>query len=345
MKKSAVLFVSLIVSFAFSPAAHAGKVIFVSCDGFRPDAVTTLGEQGAPNFYRLRHEGSFTDNARTDATYTVTLPNHTSMITSRGVVGKEGHNWIINSDPPLGQNLHKNKHAYISSVFAVAHDNGLRTALFASKTKFSLYDISYSDRTGEPDTTGPDNGRDKIDEYRMIEDTSALLDEFAKVEAEKATDFAMIHLRDCDSTGHKETWNVSPGSAYLETAKRVDGLIGRILSTIESTSGLKGDTWLIITADHGGLTGTKGHGEAKEQDNYTIPFYVWGPGVPAGKDLYALNLRSRKDPGTENPAYGSGVPPIRNGDAGNLALTLLGLPAIPGSTIDADQDFKVVSAP
>lgn len=318
----------------------AEQVIFVSCDGLRPDAITALGEEGAPNFHRLRREGAFTDNARTDATYTVTLPNHTAMVTSRGVVGKDGHNWIANGDPRLGQNLHRNKKAYLESVFAVAHDHGLRTALYASKSKFSLYDISYDERTGKEDTTGPDNGKDKIDVYEMNADTSILVDSFLSAETAEPFDFAMLHLKDCDSTGHAESWNLTSGSPYLATAKKVDGLIGKLIAGIETAPKLKGKTWLVVTADHGGLTGTKGHGESKEQDNYTIPFYAWGPGVPAGKDLYELNP-TRENPGTENPAYGSGSVPIRNGDAGNLALKLLGLPPIPGSTINAEQDLVV----
>jgi hypothetical protein len=152
----------------------------------------------------------------------------------------------------------------------------------------------------------------------------------------------MLHLRDCDSVGHAETWNLAAGSPYLKALAKVDGLVGKLLDAIEASPGMKGDTWLILAADHGGLTGTKGHGESKEPDNYTIPFYVWGPGVPAGRDLYDLNKTNRQQPGTANPPYTAEKAPIRNGDAGNLILSLLKLPAIPGSTINAMQDLKVV---
>lgn len=321
--------------------SRADHVIFISADGMRPDAVDVLGEAGAPNFYRLRREGSHTSNARTDVTYTITLPNHTCMITGRGVVGPKGHEWISNTDPKLGQNLHRNHKSYVRSFFDVAHDHGLSTALYASKSKFSLYDLSYDANNGEPDTTEADNGRDKIDLYVVNEDTAPLVDLLVASFSEKPADVTMLHLRNCDSAGHALTWDLTPDSPYLAALKEVDGLLGKLLAGIEASPQMKGNTWVLLTADHGGLTGTKGHGEANEANNYTIAFYAWGPGVPAGGDLYALNAASRQDPGKLQPGYDAPKPPIRNGDAANLILSLMKLPAVPDSTINAGQDLKV----
>ncbi len=334
----------LLACFAISATGlcRADHVIFISVDGMRPDGVDALGESGAPTFHRLRREGSWTSNARTDVTYTITLPNHTCMITGRGVVGSKGHEWISNTDPKLGQNLHRNHKSYVRSFFDVAHDQGLSTALYASKSKFSLYDVSFDAANGEPDTTGPDNGRDKIDRYVVNEETGPLVDQLIASFAEKPADVTMLHLRNCDSAGHALTWDLTEGSPYLAALKEVDGLLGKLLDGINDSPTMKGKTWVLITADHGGLTGTKGHGEAKEANNYTIAFYAWGPGVPAGGDLYALNPDSRLDPGKLQPGYGAPVPPIRNGDAANLILSLLKLPAVPDSTINVKQDLTVV---
>jgi predicted AlkP superfamily pyrophosphatase or phosphodiesterase len=341
---------SLLFAFSISTLVvirpvQAGRVIFISVDGMRPDAVDVLGPAGAPTFHRLRREGAYTSNARTDKIYTITLPNHTCMVTSRGVVGPEGHNWISNGDPKLGENLHRIHKGYVASMFDVAHDHGLATALYATKSKFSLYDLSYDGNNGANDKTGDDNGMDKIDHVVINEDASALVSSLISDLAAKPADLTMLHLRNCDSAGHAEGWNLAKGTPYLEALRTVDELLGQLLAAINSSPDLKGDTWIVLTADHGGLTGSKGHGESKESDNFTIPFYTWGPGVKAGSDFYELNAASRKDPGKENPAYTEAAQPIRNGDAGNLNLSLLKLPAIPGSTINPTQDLKVGDVP
>lgn len=328
--------VAALLAFVSSPgSAHAGRVILVSVDGLRPDALTTLGPAKAPTFHRLIREGAATLNARTDTTITVTLPNHTGMITSRGVAGAEGHRWIENGEPFPGMTLHKNRGGYAAGLFDVAHDHGLRTGLFVSKSKFSLYDISYDARNGAADAVAPDHGNDKIDVFAVNEDTAAMLQAFLEAQSAKPCDVAMLHFRDPDTAGHATNWDLASGSGYLEAVRHVDGLLGRLLDAVAGS-----ETWIVLTADHGGQLNTLSHFESELRDNYTIPFLVWGPGVSPGADLYQLNQASRRDPGTAQIPYSQEPQPIRNADAGNLVLSILGLPPIPGSWVNAKQDLK-----
>ena len=62
--------------------------------------------------------------------------------------------------------------------------------------------------------------------------------------------------------------------------------------------------------------------------------------MAAGADLYALNAGVRSDPGTGRPTL-DGAQPIRGHEAANLALDLLGLPAVPDSTFNRSQDLRV----
>lgn len=103
----------------------------------------------------------------------------------------------------------------------------------------------------------------------------------------------------------------------------------KTIEAVESDERMKGKTALVVTADHGGVD--TGHGNTSEPRNYTIPFIVTGPGIAEGVDLYDVTSGTRQRPGTGNPPYGAKITPIRNGDAGNLALSLLGFSPIPGS--------------
>ena len=334
----------LLVLLLLLPVAAWGRtttyVVHVSVDGLRSDAVTILGHSNAPNFYRLRAEGAFTDNARTDVDYLGTLPNHITQLTGRGVGGSRGHNYKDNRFPPLLRTIHSNKGAYVASVFDVVHDHGLSTALFTSKEKFQILRQSYNSINGAMDQTGADNGRGKIDYYRYQEDTGKLIDDFIATMHIRRFNYSFIHLRDPDSAGHEEYWDVTPGSAYLKAVARVDRLLGKLLDFISRDRELAGKTVLIVTSDHGGTYGSN-HTIVDGRKNYTIPFYVWGAGVPAGKDLYAMNRETRLDPGTGRPPYSAPIQPIREGDAANLVLSLLGLGPVPGSTINHAQDLRV----
>ena len=335
------LFIGLLM---LLPAIASGKpveyVIHISVDGLRSDAVTILGHGRVPNFYRLRAEGAFTDNARTDAHYLGTLPNHTSQLTGRGVRGPTGHNYGDNRFPPLLRTLHSNKGEYIASVFDVVHDHGLSTALYTGKEKFQIFRQSYNSINGAPDRKGIDNGRNKIDRYVCIEDTDKLVDNYIATMRLSPFNYSLLHLRDPDSAGHDDYWDVTPGSAYMNAVVKIDRLVGKVLDMVVNSPKLSKKTVVIVTADHGGTYGSN-HTILDSRKNYTIPFYVWGAGILKGADLYALNKQTRLDPGSARPPYSAPVQPIREGDVANLALDLLGLEPVEGSTINLAQDLAV----
>src|SRR5262249_22601864 len=135
---------------------------------------------------------------RTDYDFTITLPNHTCMVTGRPVSDKAasptalaGHKWIINVEPG-DKTIHGNCHDYVSSTFDVAHDHGLRTCMLVSKSKFVLYDQSYDDRNGAPDATDEDNGRDKIDLYGN-QNSELLTERFLTEMKAKPFQYSFLH--------------------------------------------------------------------------------------------------------------------------------------------------------
>ena len=320
-------------------------VVHISVDGiggpYLPaliEAEAASGEGDYPNYLRLVAEGSLTFNARTDFSNTSTLPNHVTMLTGRPVLTPEGaaddvaHGWSGNSDPPIGATLHNNNPSidYVSSVFDVVHDEGLSTALYASKSKFSLFVTSYNEH-GAPDTnpTGGDNGTVKID-TAMVGDIDAIFETMlVQLEGDTPANYTFFHSLIPDTIGHRNGWGSDIWNDWLI---RTDQDLGRIMNAIESSPILNGRTAIVLTTDHGGVGFS--HADPAKPENYTIPFFVWGPEVDASQDLYAAYAETVTDPGTGRPDYAADAQPIRNGDSANLALTLLGLPNIPGSTLD-----------
>jgi predicted AlkP superfamily pyrophosphatase or phosphodiesterase len=330
---------ALLVWLASYPAAPAGgavpvvdHVVLVSVDGLNPDAIRQLGRTGAPTFHRLMDEGASTLEARTVHEATKTLPNHTSMVTGRPVTEAGGHGVTFNEDN--GSTVHTSAGTYVASAFDVVHDNGGATALYSGKDKLDLLDRSWDETHGAVDRTDVDDGRDKIDVY-VRADSGALSDALVSSLGTAPPDFAMLHLRGPDSVGHARGYM---SQAYVDEVAATDGLIGRLLDTVEADPALAVSTVVVVTSDHGGL-GTS-HGDETLAVDYTIPFFVWGAGVDAGADLYALNP-DRAAPGTSRPTYAADPQPIRNAEAGNLVTELLGLGAVPGSRINARQTLDV----
>jgi predicted AlkP superfamily pyrophosphatase or phosphodiesterase len=302
-------------------------VLAISVDGLNPEALTTLGRDGAPTFWRLIDEGSSTLNARTAYERTITLPNHAGMLTGRPVAGDAGTSVTFNDD--TGGTLASTHGDYVPGLFDVAHDHGVSTALLAEKDKFAFLVRSWDRNHGAPDTTGGDDGRDKLD-VAEIAPSDELVINVADTLTSGDARLVFWHIAAPDAGGHDAGWL---GPQYLEAVGEADDQIGSVLDAVSADPALAARTTVLLTADHGGPRGAQQHDDATRLANYRIPFIAWGRGVRAGGDLYDLNP-DRADPGTSRPDY-AGTQPIRNMDLAGVTLGLLGLPGVPGAPASA----------
>ncbi|WP_370248410.1 alkaline phosphatase family protein [Nocardioides sp.] len=286
------------------------RVVVVTLDGTGSQYVTP---DTTPALWGLLQDGAGTLNARTETELTLTLPNHTSMVTGRPIIGAlGGHGVTWNSDDP------RSVLPGVESVFTSIAAAGGQSIAIAGKSKFEMWGRAW------PAAVAP----------QLFDTQDAVVR--AGVQAIRADDAALVfvHLPDNDSAGHADDWG---SASYLDAVADTDADLARLARAARRIGAA-----LVVTADHGGPRGQDQHGAAGDPQNYTIPFVVAGPGIPAG-DLYALSP-TRVDPGTAQPAYPDAAP-VRNGDVANLVLDLLGLPPVPDSRLDADQDLLPGAAP
>jgi len=338
---------SIVLGLALAaPPAPLDHAILISVDGLRSDMLEPPHIERLPNFSRLLR-GPHTLDARTDAQYTVTLPNHLSMLTGRPVLGPYGHCWTANDDPAAakhGGTLHANKGAYVPSVFDLAHDAGASTCCASTKTKFWLLEQSYGWSAGAADTTDADNGLAKIDLFVFAEQTAELAGAVSdRMRRERGRSLSFVHFAAPDVAGHGFDWITDPRSRYFAAVVEVDRAIGEILRAIDEDAELRGRTAIVLTADHGGGVPRKTHTDITCPVNFRIPFLVWR-GDEASSDLYAANPSRRRPDREQIGDRDAAAQPIRNGDAANAALGLIGLPAIPGSFYGSIVPFAVSGA-
>lgn len=331
----------VLYSFIGNCSSNIRHVIHIVVDGLSGIYLRQAVEEAPdlyPNFVRLVRGGAVTFNARTDYYHSETLPNMVSIVTARPVDRKPGmpasaaHNinfntWIpdvtIHSygDPEKG---------YISSVFDVAHDNGMITGFFATKQKLSLIVDSYNEINGAQDLIGEDNGSNKIDfvDVRDAYTTGwVVVGSFLDKMREYYFNYVFLHISELDYFGHQYGWGSEMWYYYLTI---VDQYLGWIFDLVETDSELSGKTAIVLTADHGGGVPYNTHVYPEYLLNTTVPIIVWGPGFSGGSDLYDY-FSNRYNPGLSRPNTTALNQPLRNADTANIALTLLGLSFINGS--------------
>jgi predicted AlkP superfamily pyrophosphatase or phosphodiesterase len=249
-------------------ACQIEHVLIISIDGLRPDALELAD---TPTLDALRAAGAYSNSAQA-VLPSVTLVNHASML---GGMGPEKHG-IIWNEMDLERGMVKGP-----TVFSVAHEAGLSTAMIAGKPKLEQLVL--------PDSVD-------LYYYAGYTDTQVVLQALEVIQA-GLPDILFIHLPDVDSAGHLTGWM---STAQLLAVNLTDNLIGRVVAALE-TEGYLETTLILITADHGG-SGFR-HGSDSPEDT-TIPWLAVGPGVSKGlvlereimiydtaaTALYALNL-------------------------------------------------------
>ena len=300
-------------------AAPESRVLAVSIDGLNPAALRRLGPERTPTLHRLLDEGAGTLNARTAREMTKTLPNHTSMVTGRRIDRRRGgHGVTWNVDLP-DRTVQGAAREPVASVFTVVDDAGGTSALFAGKSKFSLFPRSWPQA---------------VDRYEYLEDPRLLVRAARSELRTTERDLVFVHLALPDTVGHDAGF-MSP--RYLDAVARTNARLGKLVQAIDNDPGLRRDVTVVLTADHGG-TG-RDHYDASRRANFRVPFVVWGRTVPAG-DLYELNP-TRRDPGRNRTTYAAARQPVRNADLANVVTDLLDLPAVPGSEFGETHDLVV----
>ncbi|CUR60961.1 exported hypothetical protein [metagenome] len=319
------------LSVSTSPISH---VIVVSVEGLRTAAITSSGETATPAIHALMAGGASTLNARTAYERVGRLSNDVGMLTGRRVdPAKGGHGVGWKTDP--GTTVHAAAGRYVSSVFDLAHNFGLRTALLTSQPGLTRLQDTWDSSNGGTDPYAPDDGRGKISRFVMADGDRAMTDTLRDMLVTNPPAVAFAQFSDLNAAGRDYGWR---SSEYLTALTATDRLVQRLVNTVNASEELSGSTMIVLTSEHGGSN--RAGTPATILGNYRIPVVVSGPGVAADADLYSLNPQYVR-PARTRPSYAGGQP-IRNTDIANLVTTYLGLPAIPGSTQNSDQSFTVL---
>ena len=231
-------------TFTPTPTARAKRVVILSIDGLRPDAI---GLAPMPNLMALMQSGAYSLTAQT-VYPSVTLVAHSSMLSGL-CPAKHGVYW---NDylPDLG-------YAQGTDLFDIAHAAGLRTDMVVSKRK--LIQIT------EPSS---------LDNFLFVNDRDTVVMETLLADFPEDFGVLFIHFGITDGMGHSYGW-LSP--QQLSVLFRADEAIGRFMAELDARN-LRNETLLIVSADHGGHAST--HGSNSPED-MTIPWIAVGPGIQA----------------------------------------------------------------
>ena len=244
---------TFIPSITFTPtsAPPISRVLIVSFDGLRPDAIA---EAKMVNVMSLMKSGAYTLSAQTIMPST-TLPAHSSML-----VGTCPAKHIVR----WNEYVPENGFARGTDIFDLAQAAGFQTAMVVGKEK--LRQIT------EPAST---------DYFAFVDETDKILDsysieELAIDQVQAGFNLMFVHFPNGDLAGHEDGWM---SRRQLKAYARDDKSFGLILEALKKYD-LYESTIIIVTSDHGGHDTT--HGTDLPED-MTIPWIISGPRVQPGQ--------------------------------------------------------------
>ena len=282
---------------------------------------------------RMRDNGASTGNARTVAENTGPDANLMSVLTGRRVFPKAGGHGV-GSTSRLPTTVHQSAGQYVSSMFDLAHNLSNRTMFFSSRPDTQLVLRSWNRKTGGKDPYGIDDGPAKIDTFKIKKDDATAVGLWRERIAKRPARLSVLELSGVLDEGLDGGFR---GPAYQKAVRKAFQRVAAIRRSISKQPEMQGRTLLVVTGTGGAQ---RSRGSSRDwAESYRVPMWVTGPGVPPGSDLYGLNP-AFVSPGKQQVPY-SGDQPIRVGDLTNLVTRTLGLPPVPGSSMDPEQRFQV----
>ena len=226
-------------------ALSARRVVIVSIDGLRPDAIFLASMS---NLISLMLSGAFSLGAQT-VFPSVTLVAHASMLSGQ-CPSKHGILW--------NEYLPERGYTQGTNLFDLAHAAGMETVMYIGVEKMRQIIAPPS-----------------LDQFVYIDDSDSVI--MGSLSANFPEDFGLlfVHLLATDIAGHEAGWM---SQHQLNTIHLVDDALGMLLGELDARN-LRGETLIIVTSDHGGLGG--GHGTDAPED-MTIPWVAAGPGIQPG---------------------------------------------------------------
>ena len=229
------------------------KVILISIDGLRPDAVETCGH---PFVNTLRENGCYSPDA-SSVMPPVTLPAHTSIFYSVPPI----RHGIITNDymPPVRpiRGLAEQLERADKTCAAFYGWEPMRHVWTSGNMKYSLF----------------------VNEYEEDNSDLLLTQEALSLIERKEPDFVYLYLVETDDKGgHDHGWMTSE---YMHRVNNAFSCVQQVYEAVHDRY------TIVITADHGGHD--RGHGENIPED-MTIPMFFVGKEFPNGVQLHGLTL-------------------------------------------------------